>query len=82
MIQTESEKQNTNKGGENIILNIIEQTVKALDFNTITTMAMEDDEGAKRNERINDHISKYQIKKSSENTTKRKVSQLNVYIIR
>jgi hypothetical protein len=39
------------------MLNTIEQTVKALDFDAITTMTMEDDEGAKNKEHINDRIS-------------------------
>ena len=34
----------------------------AIDFDTITTMAMEDDEGAKNKEHANDRISKSEIK--------------------
>jgi hypothetical protein len=40
-------KKNANKEGKIKMLNSIEQTVKTLDFYTITTMAMKDDEGAK-----------------------------------
>ena len=56
--------------------------MKALDFNIITILAIEDNEGAKKNERINDHILKYKTMKSSEKTTNIMVNKLNVHIIR
>jgi hypothetical protein len=39
------------------MLNTIEQTVKILNFNTIMTIAMDDDEGTKNKKHIDDHIS-------------------------
>ena len=54
------------------MLNTIEQIVKTLNFNTITTMAMNDDEGAKNKEHIDDHISKSKMKKNLKKTTNKK----------
>ena len=46
------------------MLNTINQTVKTLNSNIITTMTMHDDEGAKNKEHIDDHISQSKIKNS------------------
>jgi hypothetical protein len=67
---------NINKVGKRNMLNTIEETVKALDFDT-----MEDDEGAKNKEHADDRISESEMKTSSEKTTNKKVSQFNVHII-
>jgi hypothetical protein len=69
-------KKNANKIGKKNMLNTIEETVKALDFDTI-----EDDEGAKNKKHADDRISESEMKTSSKKTTNRKVSQLNVHII-
>ena len=55
--------------------------MKALDFDTITTMSMGDDEGAKNKEHADDCISESDMKTSSKNTTNKNVSQVNVLII-
>jgi hypothetical protein len=64
------------------MLNTIEQTVKTLNFNTITTIVMDDDEGSKNKKHIDDHISQSEIKKILKITTNKNVSQLNVHVIR
>ena len=52
------------------------ETVKTLDFD-----AMEDDEGAKSKEDVDDRISESELKTGSKKMTNKKVSQLNVNII-
>jgi hypothetical protein len=44
------------------MLNTIEQTVKTLNFNTITKIVMDDDEGTKNKKHIDDHISQSKMK--------------------
>ena len=58
-----------------------QETMKALDFYTIMTMTMEDDEGAKNKEHAVDRISESEMKTSSKKTTNKKVNKFNVYII-
>jgi hypothetical protein len=48
---------NAKKERKRNMLNTIEQTMKSLNSNTITTMTMDDNEGAKNKEHIDDHIS-------------------------
>jgi hypothetical protein len=60
---------------------VIEETVKTLVFDIITTMAMEGDEDAKNKEHVDDRISELEMKISSENTTKKKVNRFNFHII-
>ena len=67
------------KSGKNL-LSTIEETVKTLNFDTITTMAMEGDEGAKSKEHTY-CILESEMKTTSENTRNKKVSQLNFRII-
>ena len=74
-------KKNTSREGKNILLNTIEEIVKTLDFDTILTMAMEDDEGAKSKEHADDYISESDMKTSSKNMTNKKISQLHFHII-
>jgi hypothetical protein len=50
-------KRNANKNGKRNILNTIEQIITTLNFDTITTMTMKDDKGAKNKEHMNDRIS-------------------------
>ena len=59
---------------------MIGENVKALDFNTITTMAMEDDEDAKSKEHAHNRILESEMKTNYKKRNK-KVSQLNVHII-
>ena len=54
--------------------------MKTLGFDTITTMAMDDDEDAKSKKHADNRISESEMKTSSQKKT-RKVNQLNVYII-
>jgi hypothetical protein len=63
------------------MLNTIEKTMNALNFDAITTMTMGDDKGAKNKEHADDRISKSDMKTSSKYTTNKNVSQLNVHII-
>jgi hypothetical protein len=58
------------------LLNTVEEIVKILDFD-----AMEDDEGAKSKEDVDDCISESELKTDSKKTTNKKVSQFNVHII-
>lgn len=74
-------KKNASKEKKMNLMNTIGETVKALDFDTITTMAMEDNEGAKSKQNADDRISESEMKTSSKKTGNTKVSQLNVYII-
>jgi hypothetical protein len=67
-------KKNANKEGKMNLLNTIEETAKALDFDM-----MEGDEAAK-NKELGDDVSKSKMKKSSRKTTNKKVSHLNVHI--
>ncbi len=69
-------KKNANKEAKRKVLSTVEETVKALDFE-----AMEDDEGAKSKEPVDDRISESELKTTSKNTTNKKVSQFNVHII-
>jgi hypothetical protein len=69
-------KNNANKEGKINFMSTVEETVKALDFD-----AMEDDEGAKSKEHVDDRISESDLKTSSKETTNKKVSQFNVHII-
>jgi len=69
------------KEGRINLLNTIEKTTNALDFDAITTMTMGDDEGAKNKEHVDDRISESNMKTSSKYTTNKNVSQLNVHII-
>jgi hypothetical protein len=69
-------KKNANKEGKINLLSTVEKTVKTLDFN-----AMEDDEGTKSKEDVDDHISEAESKTDSKKTTNIKVSQFNVHII-
>ena len=69
-------KKNTNKEGKRNLLSTVEETVKTLDFD-----AMEDDEGAKSKEDVDDRISESELKTGSKKTTNKKVSQFNVHII-
>ena len=69
-------KKNANKEAKRKVLSTVEETVKALDFD-----AMEDDEGAKSKEHVDDRISEAELKTSSKKTTNKKVSQFNVHII-
>jgi hypothetical protein len=55
--------------------------MNALDFDAITTMTMEDDEGAKNKEHADNRISESDMKTISKYTTNKNVSQLNVHII-
>lgn len=47
---------------KNIHLSTIEEIVKTMDFDTISTMAMEDNEGAKNKERATDCVSESEMK--------------------
>ncbi len=67
-------KKNANKEGKMNLLNTIEETAKALNFDT-----MEGDEAAKDKEH-GDDVSESKMKKRSKKTTNKKVSQLNVHI--
>ena len=58
-------KKNASRERKNIILSTIQGIVKPLDFNTISTMVMEDDEGAKSKEHANDYISESEMKTSA-----------------
>jgi hypothetical protein len=58
------------------LLSTVEETVKTLDFDT-----MEDDEGAKSKENVDDRISEFELKTGSKKTTNKKVIQFNVHII-
>jgi hypothetical protein len=46
------------------MLNTIEDFVKTLDFDTISTMAIKEDESAKNKEHIDNRISELKMKKS------------------
>jgi hypothetical protein len=63
------------------LLNTIEKTMNALDFDAITTMTMGYDEGAKNKEYADYRISESDMKTNSKYTTNKNVSQLNVHII-
>ena len=69
-------KKNANKVGKRNLLNTVEETVKTLDFD-----AMEDDEGTKSKEDLDDRISESELKTGSKKTTNKKVSQFNILII-
>jgi hypothetical protein len=69
-------KKNANKEGKINLLSTVEETVKTLDFD-----AMEDDEGAKSKEDVDDRISESELKTGSKKMTNKKVSQFNVNII-
>jgi hypothetical protein len=69
-------KKNANNEGKRNLLRTVEETVKTLNFD-----AMEDDEGAKSKEDVDDHISKSKLKTGSKKTTNKKVSQFNVHLI-
>ena len=73
-------KKNVHKEGKNINLSTIEEIVKTLDFDTISTMATEDEEGVKNKEHADDCISESEMKTSSKNRTNKKVSQLHFHI--
>jgi hypothetical protein len=62
-------KNNANKEGKINMLDTIEQTVNALDFYIITTIAIEDDEGAKNKDHVDDHISELKMMKSYKKIT-------------
>ena len=55
--------------------------MKTLNFDTILTLAMEDEEGAKSKEHADDCISNSEMKTSLKNRTNKKVSQLHFHII-
>ena len=74
-------KKNVNKEGKKNLLSMIEETVKTMKFDTITTMAMEANKGGKNKEHANDCISESEMKMSSKNTRNKKVSHLNFHII-
>ena len=57
-------KKNASRERKNIILSTLEGIVKTLDFNTISTMVMEDDEGAKSKKHANDYILESKMKTS------------------
>jgi hypothetical protein len=69
-------KKNANKEGKRNLLSTVEETVKALDFD-----AMEDDEGARNKEHVEDRISESELKMSSKETANKKVNQFNVHKI-
>jgi hypothetical protein len=69
-------KKNANKEGKINLLSTVEETMKTLDFD-----AMEDDEGAKNKEDVDDRISESELKTCSKKMTNKKVSQFNVNII-
>ena len=66
---------------KNIHLSTIEEIVKTMDFDTISTMAMEDNEGAKNKERATDCVSESEMKSNLINRTNKKVSQVHFHII-
>ena len=72
-------KKNANKGEKKRILNTIEETIKKLDFDTIS-MATEVDEGANNAEHADDCISESEMKTSSENTTNKEVRLPNMHM--
>ena len=74
-------KKNVSKEGIFSLLNTIEEIVKTMYFDIITTMAMEGDEGAKSKEYVDDCISKSEMKTSSEYTRNKNLSHLNLHII-
>ena len=49
-------KKNASRKEKNVLLNTIEETVKTLDFYTISTMAMEDNEDEKSEKHAHDRI--------------------------
>ena len=55
--------------------------MKTMDFDTISTMAMEDNEGAKNKERATDCVSESEMKSNLINRTNKKVSQVHFHII-
>lgn len=57
---------------KNPMLSTIEETVKALSFDTITTMAMQGDEGANSKEHANDCILESEMNTGSKNTTNKR----------
>jgi hypothetical protein len=69
-------KKNANKQGKRNLLSTVEKTVKTLDFD-----AMEDDEGAKSKEDVDDRISESGLNTDSKKMTNKNVSQFNVNII-
>ena len=60
---------------------MIEETMKTLDFDAITTMTVGDDAGAKDKKHTDDRILESDMKTSSKNTINKNVSKLNVHII-
>ena len=60
---------------------MIEETMKTLDFDAITTMMVGDDTGAKDKKHADDRILESDMKTSSKNTINKNVSKLNVHII-
>jgi hypothetical protein len=75
-VQTECEKEECKQRREINLLSTVEKTVKVLDFD-----AIEDDEGAKNKEHVDDRISESELKTSSKKTTNKKISQFNIHII-
>jgi hypothetical protein len=69
-------KKNAHKERKRNLLSTVEETVKTLDFD-----AMEDDEGAKSKEDIDDRILESELKTGSKKTINKKISQFNVLII-
>ena len=62
-------------------MSMIEETVKTLDFDTISTMAMEDDEGVKSKEYADDCMLESKMKTSSRNRINKKISHLHFHIM-
>ena len=69
------------KEGKINLLNSIDKTMKALDFDAIMTITMRDDEGAKNKEHVDDRTSESDMKTSSKYITNKNVSQHNVHIL-
>jgi hypothetical protein len=76
MFRLSVRKKNVSNVEKRNMLNMIEETMKALDFDTI-----ENDECAKNKEHADDCISESEMKTSSEKTTNEKVSQFNIHIV-
>ena len=75
-------EKNANNEGKKYMLNMIEEIVKTLNFDTISTMMMKGNEGAKSKEHANDCISKSEMKTNSDYTINKMISYLNLHIIR
>ena len=73
-------KKNASKRGKKKILHTIEETVKALNFDAMTTTVTEGDEGANNKDYADDCISESEMKISSENTTHKEVRHLNPHM--